>query len=105
MHHLGEEVGLSLSPLDQEACPQLSQEEPCAGLFHGNPKLGVTILELFPLLNADMANIAVDQAFLSMEPVRGDVQLMHVERTTTLVGNGSPWNGRTSIALFRQRQP
>ena len=37
-------------------------------------------MEFFPLLNANVASIAVDEAFLSMEPVGGYVQVIDVGR-------------------------
>ena len=48
-----------------------------AGL-HGNPELSIAVLDIATLFNADRACIAVDEAFIPMEPHSCCVQLMHV---------------------------
>jgi hypothetical protein len=48
--------------------------------LHGNSELSYAVLDLVTFLDADMACIAVDEAFIPMEPVSSCVQLMHVGR-------------------------
>jgi hypothetical protein len=36
-------------------------KHPAMARFHGNPELGVKILAFFPLLNANVASIAIDE--------------------------------------------
>jgi hypothetical protein len=53
-----------------------------AGL-HYNSDHSLTVLEITTFLNADVACIAVDEVFLSMEPVFCRVQLMNMRRCST----------------------
>lgn len=53
MLHLGLDVGfLRMHHIKKPALSRLSSS-PAQGSFHGNPELGVRVLELFPLLGAE----------------------------------------------------
>lgn len=63
---------------DPEACPLVFLEASALDRLHGNTELSFAVLEIVTLLDADVACIAVNEAFITMKPVSCYVQLMHV---------------------------
>ena len=69
MLHFGAEVGFRrLNQIQNPALWCLWKNSALAGL-HGNPELSLAVLEVVSFLDADVACIAVDQAFIPMEPL------------------------------------
>jgi len=69
MLHFGSEVGFRrLNQIQKPALWCLWKHSALAGL-HGNSELSLAVLEIITFLDADVACITVDEAFLAMEPV------------------------------------
>jgi hypothetical protein len=86
MLHFGAEVGFRrLNQIHKPAIWCLWKHSALTGL-HGNSELSFAVLEIATFLDADVACIAVDEAFIPMKPVCCCVQLMHVGRRNASQG-------------------